>query len=166
LREVEAMNEELRRVDKVKSDFIQRVAHELRTPITIIYGYSRLIQTSEMIKPAMVANPEFRAYVDGLVESIERMHALVNEILTIYRIVTGEVEAKLSTINTASLVKNILSDFEKAIQQRRMQIKFDDVPDGLTVPSTGYRGRARSTAGRLVTWGSIRYERPCPRSPP
>ncbi len=124
LREVEAINDELRRMDKIKSDFIQRVAHELRTPITIIYGYSRLIQTADLIKPTLQAHPEFRAYVDGLVESIERMHVLVNEILTIYRIVTGEVEAKLSAINLASLVENVLADFKKAAEQRKMNIRF------------------------------------------
>lgn len=124
LREVEAINDELRRMDKIKGDFIQRVAHELRTPITIIYGYSRLIQTADLLKPTLEANPEFRAYVDGLVESIERMHVLVNEILTIYRIVTGEVEAKLSTINLASLVENVLADFKNAAEQRKMNIRF------------------------------------------
>ena len=42
--ELEQANHKLQKIDKLKSDFITLAAHELRTPITLIYGYARLLQ--------------------------------------------------------------------------------------------------------------------------
>ena len=42
--ELEGVNRKLQKIDKIKSDFITLAAHELRTPITLIYGYARLLQ--------------------------------------------------------------------------------------------------------------------------
>lgn len=125
LRQAQDANEELQRMDKMKDDFIQRVAHELRTPLTIIYGYGRLIQSAEQVTQLRPTQPDFAAYVDGLVESIERMHGIVNEILTIYRIATGEVHLTLSLVNLQELVEKAVRSFDQATIQRNIKIEFD-----------------------------------------
>jgi CheY-like chemotaxis protein len=50
VRDLEASNRALRRLDQLKDDFIQLTAHELRTPLTTVYGYSRLVQTSPAVQ--------------------------------------------------------------------------------------------------------------------
>lgn len=125
LREVQEANEALRRLDKIKDDFIQRVAHELRTPLTIIYGYGRLLQTAEPLVKLGATNPEFGAYLDGLVESIERMHTLVNEILTIYRIATREIELNIGPTNMQDLTEECVTSFSQALAQRKIDLTFN-----------------------------------------
>lgn len=124
LREVQEANEALRRLDKIKDDFIQRVAHELRTPLTIIYGYGRLLQTAEPLVKIGTTNPEFGAYLDGLVESIERMHTLVNEILTIYRIATREIELNIGPTNMQELTEECVTSFSQALAQRNIKLVY------------------------------------------
>jgi len=44
--ELEEANRRLQKTDKLKSDFITLTAHEFRTPITLVYGYARLLQST------------------------------------------------------------------------------------------------------------------------
>jgi signal transduction histidine kinase len=125
IRELEAINAELRRLDKIKEDFIQLTAHELRTPLTLVYGYSRLLQDSAVVKQMKESSPEIQAFISGLVESIERMSAVINEILTISRIATGRVELSIGPLNLGEVVKKVVADFAQASQQRNLLISFN-----------------------------------------
>jgi signal transduction histidine kinase len=135
LRDAQAANEELKRLDRIKDDFIQRVAHELRTPLTIIYGYSRLIQTAQPLQGLLSEYVEVGAYVDGLVESIERMHILVNEILTIYRIATGKIQPKIGTLDMRSIVSDAVTSFTQAASQRNIMLEYqrDEWPKAIQI---------------------------------
>src|SRR5262245_1181812 len=68
-RELETSNAELRRLDKIKDDFIQLTAHELRTPLTLVYGYSRLLQESQIVRRLKDESAEIKMFIDGLVDS-------------------------------------------------------------------------------------------------
>ncbi|MCS6871463.1 MAG: hybrid sensor histidine kinase/response regulator [Anaerolineae bacterium] len=118
VRELEQSNAELRRLDKVKEDFIQLTAHELRTPMTLIYGYSRLIQESPVVKRLKGESPEVKAFIDGLVESIERMSGVINEILTISRIATGRIELAIGPVNLMRMMERIVQEMGQVARQR------------------------------------------------
>ncbi len=125
LRELEANNAELRRLDKIKDDFIQLTAHELRTPLTLVYGYSRLLQESSVVRRLKEESAEIKMFIDGLVESIERMSAVINEILTISRIATGRIELNLGPTNLAEIVSMIVNEFYQVTQQRNLLVSFN-----------------------------------------
>lgn len=125
IRELEANNAELRRLDKIKDDFIQLTAHELRTPLTLVYGYSRLLQDSPIVRRLRQESGDVNAFVDGLVEAIERMSSVINEILTISRIATGRVELSIGPTSLEDVVLSVIKSFEKASQQRNLLISFD-----------------------------------------
>ncbi|PJF35113.1 MAG: hypothetical protein CUN49_12225 [Candidatus Thermofonsia Clade 1 bacterium] len=125
VRELEQSNAELRRLDKVKEDFIQLTAHELRTPMTLIYGYSRLIQESPVVKRLKNESPEVKAFIDGLVESIERMSGVINEILTISRIATGRIELAIGPVNMVRLMERIFQDMGQVARQRNQSFTCD-----------------------------------------
>ncbi|MFN7210838.1 MAG: response regulator, partial [Aggregatilineales bacterium] len=125
VRELEQSNAELRRLDKIKEDFIQLTAHELRTPMTLIYGYSRLIQESPVVKRLKSESPEVKAFVDGLVESIERMSGVINEILTISRIATGRIELSIGPVNLMRTMERVLQDMGQIARQRNQTFTYD-----------------------------------------
>lgn len=124
VRDLEARNRDLKRVDQLKDDFIQLTAHELRTPLTTVYGYSRLVQTSPAIRQVMVQDPEVYALLNGLIESIERLHTVVDEIVTVSRIASGRIDLKLSRMQLSDLLQSVLADYETIIQQRGQQLHY------------------------------------------
>ncbi len=125
IRELESSNAELRRLDKIKDDFIQLTAHELRTPLTLVYGYSRLLQESQIVRRLKDESAEINMFIDGLVDSIERMSAVINEILTISRITTGRIDLNLGPTNLAEIVERVVTSFSQATQQRNLLINFN-----------------------------------------
>jgi hypothetical protein len=124
LREVEAANTKLQHLDHMKDDFIKRTAHELRTPLTIIYGYGRLLQASGQMQDMVVYYPELKAYLDGLVESIERLHDVIDEIFTIYRLSAGEIVLKVGPANLLDIIQQALDGFTQATLQRNVHLEF------------------------------------------
>ena len=120
IRELEDVNETLRRLDKMKDSFIQLTAHELRTPLTLIFGYSRLLEDSPKIKTVLQEDESARTLVRGLVEAIERMQGIVNEILTISRVMTNQIDMSIAPVNPAEMVEKVIKGHEPAMQARRL----------------------------------------------
>jgi signal transduction histidine kinase len=125
IRELERSNAELQRLDRVKDDFIQLTAHELRTPLTLISGYSRLLQDSQTVHLLRSEDPEISMFIDGLVDSIDRMTRVINEILVVSRIATDRIDLSLIPLNLGELVESVLLEFEPSFAKRNLAIQFD-----------------------------------------
>jgi signal transduction histidine kinase len=125
VRELEASNRLLRRLDRIKEDFIQLTAHELRTPLTTVYGYSRLVQTSPAIQELMARDPEVRACISGLVDSVERFHRVIDEIIVVSRIASDHLDLKWSPTSLAGLAERVLKDYAGIAGQRGIALDAD-----------------------------------------
>jgi signal transduction histidine kinase/CheY-like chemotaxis protein len=82
------VNEELRRLDELKSEFLAMVSHELRTPLTAIIGYSRLLvrQVHGPLSPKQLEQQE------AIFRSAQRLSELINDLLDVSRLESGRVE--------------------------------------------------------------------------
>lgn len=125
IRDLEEINTTLHRLDRMKDTFIQLTAHELRTPLTLVYGYSRLLEDSPALRPVLQTNEDAQALVKSLVDAIERMQDIINEILTISRIMTNQIDMTINPLNPAYLIQKVLKHYEQAIQQRRLHVHFE-----------------------------------------
>jgi signal transduction histidine kinase len=125
IRDLEASNEALRRLDKMKDTFIQLTAHELRTPLTLVYGYSRLLEDNPAIREIIRGDENTKVLFSGLVEAIRRMQSIINEILTISRIMTNQIDLSIGPTELALVVRKALDDYQTAIKTRNLQIHFD-----------------------------------------
>jgi signal transduction histidine kinase len=126
IRELEAKNAELERLDEQKDTFIQLTAHELRTPLTLITGYSRLLEDHPPLRNLSERDPQIATLIEGLSMSISRMQSIIEEILTTSRIMTKKIELNLTPVNLGSLMRKVLNQFEEALQQRRLGIYFNE----------------------------------------
>jgi signal transduction histidine kinase len=70
----------LERFDRTKSDFISVAAHELKTPLTLIDGYSAMLRDSAGPATGTEVNP---IYLDGIQKGTERMRAIIDDMIDV-----------------------------------------------------------------------------------
>lgn len=125
IRRLEASNEDLKRLDRMKETFIQITAHELRTPLTLVFGYIRLLKDYPAIQQIVQDDPMIEQLIDGLMDSTSRMHHIIDEILTISRIMTDSIDIKITQVNLQTLLSEVLNEYKPAITERNLTIHFD-----------------------------------------
>jgi signal transduction histidine kinase len=125
IRQLESNNSSLRRLDKMKDSFIQLTAHELRTPLTLVYGYSRLLEDSPALKSLIMQDESTQTLMKGLIDAITRMQGIINEVLTISRIMTNQIDLSVGLISPASVMQKALMTYQQAIRDRLMNVHFN-----------------------------------------
>jgi signal transduction histidine kinase len=125
IRELESTNSALLRLDKMKNSFIQITAHELRTPLTLVNGYSRLIEDAPGIKTIIQQDEMLRTLVKGLQDSIRRMENIINEIVTVNRIMNNQVDLSIGPINPGQVAEKVVTNMQDALKVRPVNIHFD-----------------------------------------
>jgi signal transduction histidine kinase len=125
VRDLEASNRALRRLDQLKEDFIQLTAHELRTPLTTVFGYSRLVQTSTAVQKIMAEDPDVNACLTGLMDSVDRLNRVINEIITISRVASGRIDLKLGPIDLQEIMDRVISGYTQVLRSRKLELKYE-----------------------------------------
>jgi signal transduction histidine kinase len=120
LRKLESSNQDLRRLDRVKESFIQKTAHELRTPLAVVYGYSRMLE--EAVKKDGI-DENLKMMSKMLVDSIQRMHGTINEIVMAGRIMTNQVDLSISSCVLTVVLDRAIKQYESALQQRNISVE-------------------------------------------
>jgi signal transduction histidine kinase len=94
-------NQRLRELDRLKDDFVSTISHELRTPLTSISGYVELAREQ--------ADEEVSGYLEVVERNAARLLALVNDLLFVARLQSGQLELELERVDVARLVAESLA---------------------------------------------------------
>src|SRR5256886_4862861 len=117
-RSLAQINEELRRLDELKSEFLAMVSHELRTPLTAIVGYSRLLlrQVHGPLTPKQLEHQE------AIFRSAQRLTELINDLLDAPRLETAPVELDPRPTHVREAVRNVVAAVRVASQAKQIRI--------------------------------------------
>lgn len=128
IRELEEANRELRLLDKMKGDFITLTSHELRTPFTLVYGYSRLLQ--DAIEGATNTDTELVDLASSLISAVDRLGEVLNEILDLARIASGKISPALIPLELHRVVEQAIAKVRVVASDREVAIDLlgDDWP--------------------------------------
>ena len=99
---IRAQYDELKEADKMKDEFINIAAHELRTPIQPILGLS------EIIRPKV--GPEEREYMDVITRNAKRLRHLTENILDATRIDSHSLNLNMEEFNLNDILVNCIND--------------------------------------------------------
>ena len=98
--ELQLEAERSRRLERLKSEFLNIAAHELRSPLGIIRGYT------SMLSEGMLPNPDREVALSRITEKAEEMARLISEMLETARLETLGLELELEPVDLLEVVDN------------------------------------------------------------
>ncbi len=110
---------ELRRLEDVRRDFVANVSHELKTPLTVIRGYSETLVDQEL-------TAELRGqFAHTLQENVTRLQQILDDLLDLSRIESGGWTPEPATLSIQESAEDAWQPFAASAANRGIQLSFD-----------------------------------------
>ena len=103
--EIRLAKEEAELADRAKSQFLANMSHELRTPLNAIIGFAEVIQ-SEIF--GSIGNQRYRDYAGDIHESGEHLLALINDLLDLSKVESGNAELHEEDVPVSDIIESCL----------------------------------------------------------
>jgi len=119
--EIEKLYEELKVLDKAKSEFVAITSHQLRTPLTAIKGYISMILEGIYGK----LDEKVKLPMEKVYKSNERLIKLINDLLNVSRIESGRIEMKLEKLSVEEIIAGVMEELKNAAKEKNLYLKFE-----------------------------------------
>lgn len=116
---------ELRRLEKIRQDFVANVSHELRTPVATIRGYAETL-----IEGAMDDKAHAQEFLKIIYEDSQRLAKLINDLLDLSRIESGTLKLNCEECALEPVMDRVLTALHKEAQKYSIQLK-KEIPSNL-----------------------------------
>ncbi|MGM0395614.1 MAG: sensor histidine kinase [Bacillota bacterium] len=114
------MAEKLCKVDRLRKDLVANVSHELRTPLGLIRGYA------EMSKDIHRDDPQKREdNLDIIIEESERLSIMVDEILDLSRIQSGNMELWQEEMDMTEIAESAVAKYSIVAEKKGLEISIE-----------------------------------------
>lgn len=126
--ELEDAYNKLEKLDRNKSDFIEVVAHELRTPLSLIMGYGSLLRT----EPELLNNEMYKVQLDGIHTGAKRMLEIINTMLDIIKIDNHSLKFIFETVSLTEVFSNLEEKLSEILLDRHLTLtvqNLESLPD-------------------------------------
>jgi signal transduction histidine kinase/CheY-like chemotaxis protein len=117
-RSLAQVNEELRRLDELKSEFLAMVSHELRTPLTAIIGYSRLL----LRQVHGTLNAKQLEHQEAIFRSAQRLTDLINDLLDVSRLEAARIELHPRPTDARQVTDHVIAAVRVAAQAKQIHL--------------------------------------------
>jgi PAS domain S-box-containing protein len=131
-------------VDRMKSELISTVSHQLRTPMTSIKGYADLLY----LETVGEINEAQRRFLSIIKSNADRLALLANDLLDISRIETGRIRLNVEFIHVSAIIHEIAASLRGEIEEKGLSLKLD-IPESL-LPIYGDRDRVTQILTNLI----------------
>ena len=118
--------QKMHEVDELKSRFFTNISHEFRTPLTLILGPSK--QLFEKVKDDKV-----KSELSLIHRNARKLLGLVNQLLDISKLESGNMKLQTSPQNIVSLLKALVLSFTSYAERKRITLKFNSVENEIIV---------------------------------
>lgn len=150
-KELRVAYEELKKLDKAKSEFVSIASHQLRTPLTAIKGYISMMREKIYgIPPEKMAKP-----LENIYTSNERLIKLINDLLNVSRIEAGRMEMNFEKLSLEEIITSVVEELWSVAKERNIYLKFEKLEKPLPKVSAD-REKIRQVILNVVD-NAIRY---------
>lgn len=117
--ELRAANEQLKELDRLKDDFISTVTHELRTPLTSIRAFSEILYDNPDLDSDQRAQ-----FLHIIVKESERLTRLINQVLDLSKIESGNVEWQISAVDLKEVVEDSVVSTSQLFNEKQIAVEL------------------------------------------
>ena len=117
--ELSIAKEHAEQSDRLKSAFLANMSHEIRTPMNGILGFA------ELLKEADLSGEEQQDYIDIIQKSGARMLNIINDIVDISKIESGQMEVSVSETNINKQIDFIYTFFKPEVEKKGIKFSYN-----------------------------------------
>jgi PAS domain S-box-containing protein len=143
-RELEAQNERLLELDRLKDEFVALVSHELRTPLTSIRGYLELVLDGE----AGALTDDQRQFLGVVERNAHRLLGLVGDLLFLAQVEAGKLALEVGAVDVAAVAAESVETARPLAEEKSITLTLATSPVPLLA---GDRARLAQLLDNLVS---------------
>ncbi len=129
--------QEMREVDRLKSQFLANMSHELRTPLNSIIGFARVILKGIDGPITELQQQDLTA----IFNAGQHLLGLINDILDLSRIEAGKMELSFGEVNISDLITSVMSTAAGLVKDKPITLKQEVAPNLPTIRADPMRIR-------------------------
>ncbi len=119
-KDLEAANERLKELDRLKNEFISTVTHELRTPLTSIRALAEIVQRTRDLDAE-----KHQQFVGIIIKESERLSRLINDVLDFQKIESGRVHWQMTGLDFREVVDDSIYSTGQLIKDKNIELTLD-----------------------------------------
>jgi len=123
MEELQAANDKLRELDKMKDSFLSTVSHELRTPLTSIKSFAEILLTYDEDKETQ---KEFLTIIN---DESDRLTKLINNFLDLSKIESGRMQWETVELSLAPVIKQAINITQTIAKEKDLTVEFPEPSD-------------------------------------
>lgn len=110
--------------ERMKTELITNVSHDIKTPLTSIINYV------DLLKRENFTDPKICGYLDILEEKAQRLKVLTEDVVEASKASTGNINLQMTELDFVEMVHQVIGEFEEKFQERQltMMVHFEDEP--------------------------------------
>jgi signal transduction histidine kinase len=116
--------------ERLKTELITNVSHDIRTPLTSLITYTDLLKTEGLDSEKA---PE---YLEVLIQKSQRLKILTDELFEAAKAVTGNIDVNLSELDIVSLINQVLGELDSSVKSSGLDLRIN-LLDKLMVKADG-----------------------------
>ncbi len=132
----------LKELDRIKSEFITAVSHDLRTPLTTIQGYIELLPRAGSL------NTQQQDFIFRARHSMETITVMLDRLLDIERLEAG-YEIEMAPCNLAQVIEEAIENIHAQVQAKGLELRWE--PDVSLPPVQGNLRHLRQVMDNLLS---------------
>jgi PAS domain S-box-containing protein len=101
--------------DALKTEFVTTVSHELRSPLTLIHGYAKILRLTGNL------NDQQEIYISNIIDGVEELRTLVRNLLDLGRLETGDA-LKIEEVPVGVVVKRVMDTMGTFARQKNIEV--------------------------------------------
>ena len=114
----------LRHLERVRRDFVANVSHELRTPVATIKGYAETL-----LDGALDDKDNAKDFIQIIHSDADRLAKLINELLDLSRIESGQMTLALNSCRLLSIIKRVMNILQKQAHEKFVKVTINISPE-------------------------------------
>jgi two-component system NtrC family sensor kinase len=137
----------LKELDRIKSEFVTTVSHDLRTPLTSIQGYVELLPQVGSL------NEQQENFIRRVRQSLSLITELISDLLDVGRIEAG-LNLEMSACDPLEIIENVIQNLQPQAEEKQQELRWE-APDSLPMIQ-GNVTRLRQVMNNLIN-NAIKY---------